>query len=481
MSGPEGESTRLVDAIRGGSARGGGAASVAGDEYDWRQAGNGSIFFDNRTFSSLEEMKGSLLESCCPGDGVLSGALGLVTTACTPTMLSLPLAFVVGGWTFAVGCVVFCIAVTFLSVRILALASLSADSDDYETVAGFFLGAKGRWVIRFILFFYSFGCAVVYLNFIKDSVTPILVGRASFLPRWMRSDTGGSLCLIASMLIITPLTFNSRLASLRTKGLVSNLFTVFIIFTIAYRFFVPETVAGGAKAHPAKDASADANQDFSKGRFAVALPYMFSAPIFVFSYEVQSNVMAVIKDLHDRTGRKILISTSLALGVVSVFYVALGIIGSLTFPTLSDGNILSNYNAETDALMMMCQLMCCFSAAISFVFCIFPCRLAAFMFMSGGGGTKIPKKTRMKLGVVLSSLCCVLAIFLPDVAKVVSILGALFSATLSMTFPALFAMKMRSSGTYLTSWVDALLSFVLLLLGLLFSAIGTYMAFAFSS
>lgn len=481
MSDQDGETSHLVDNIRGGSARGGGAASVAGDEYDWRQPNNGSIFFDNRTFSSLEEMKGSLLETCCPGDGVLSGALGLVTTACTPTMLSLPLAFVVGGWSFAILCVVFCITVTFLSVRILALASLSADSDDYETVAGFFLGAKGRWVIRFILFFYSFGCAVVYLNFIKDSVTPILVGRATFLPEWMRSDTGGSLCLIASMLIITPLTFNSRLASLRTKGLISNLFTIFIIFTIAYRFFVPEaTSAAALKARAAKDAASDPNQAFNTGRLAAALPYMFSAPIFVFSYEVQSNVMAVIKDLHDRTGHKILVSTSLALGVVSIFYVALGMLGSLTFPKLSNGNILSSYNVETDALMMVCQLMCCFSAAISFVFCIFPCRLAAFMFLSGGGGTKIPRKTRTKLGVVLSALCCVLAIFLPDVAKVVSILGALFSATLSMTFPALFAMKMRASGTYLTSWVDALLSGGLLFMGLLFSAIGTYMAFVFT-
>ncbi|KAK7202322.1 amino acid permease aap11ld-like protein [Novymonas esmeraldas] len=478
MSDNVGERAPLVEDAKGTSYHSG-AQSNAGDEYhDWRQPNNGSIFFDNRTFSSLDEMKGSLLESCCPGDGVLSGALGLVTTACTPTMLSLPLAFVVGGWAFSIGCTFFCIIVTFLSVRILALASLSADSDDYETVAGFFLGSQGRWVVRFILFSYSFGGAVVYLNFIKDSVTPVLVGRATFLPLWMRSDTGGSICLIASMLIITPLTFNSRLASLRTKGLVSNLFTVFIIFTIAYRFFVPEK--GGAGAAKAAEAAPEASQAFSKGRLAVLLPYMFSAPIFVFSYELQSNVMAVIKDLHDRTGHKILVSTSLALGVMSLFYISLGIMGSLTFPHLTNGNILSSYNVETDVLMMVCQLMCCFSAAISFVFCIFPCRLAAFMFLSGGGATKIPKKTRTRLGIVLSVVSCILAIFLPDVAKVVSILGALFSATLSMTFPALFAMKMRGSGTYLTGWVDALLSWGLLIMGLLFSITGTYMAFAFS-
>ncbi|GET93794.1 amino acid permease aap11ld-like protein [Leishmania tarentolae] len=466
----------LFDKAKGASYHGV-SQSNTGEECDWRQSHNNSIFFDNRTFSSLEEVKGSVLESCCPGDGVLAGALGLVTSACTPTMLSLPLAFVVGGWTFSMGCILFCILVMFLSVRILAFASLSADSDDYETVAGFFLGAKGRWVVRFTLFFYNLGCAVVYLNFIKDSVTQILVSRASFLPMWMRSGTGGIICLIASTLMITPLTFNSRLASLRTKGFVSNLFTIFIIFTVAYRFFIPQR---GGNATKTADPSAVATPDVSEGGLAIFLPYMFSAPIFVFSYEVQSNVMAVIKDLHDRTGRKILVSTLLALCVMSIFYVCLGIMGSLTFPHLSSGNILSSYNAETDLLMMVSQLMCCFSAAVAFVFCIFPCRLAAFMFLSGGNGTKIPKRTRTQLGVALSTVCCVLAIFLPDVARVVSILGALFSAALSMTFPALFSMKMRESGTYLTGWIDAFLSWAFLLMGFLFSIMGTYMAFAFS-
>ncbi|KAG5464539.1 hypothetical protein LSCM1_00729 [Leishmania martiniquensis] len=476
MPGEADEKTPLIESTKGAPYHGG-AASSAAEECDWCKPNHDSTFFDNRTFSSLEEMKGSLLESCFPGDSVLSGALWLVTSACTPTMLSLPLAFAIGGWAFALGCTFFCIAITFLSVRILALASISAASEDYELVAGFFLSTKGRWVVRFTLFFYNLGCALVYLKFIKDSVTPILVGRASFLPLWVRSDTGGALCLTASMLIITPLTFNSRLASLRTKGLVSNIFTMFIIFSITYRFFSPERVAGVSKT---AEACTGAKQGLSTGRPTLLIPYMFSAPIFVFSYEVQSNVMAVIKDLHDRTGRKILVCTSLALGIMSVFYMSLGIMGSLTFPQLTSGNILSSYNVGTDVLMIVCQLMCCFSAAVSFVFCIFPCRLAAFMLLSGGSSTKIPKKTRARLGVTLSAICCVLAVFLPDAAKAVSILGALFSATLSMTLPALFAMGMRGSGTYLTSWADALLSWVLLLMGLLFSAVGTYMALALS-
>ncbi|SYZ70551.1 amino_acid_permease_aap11ld-like_protein [Leishmania braziliensis MHOM/BR/75/M2904] len=208
---------------------------------------------------------------------------------------------------------------------------------------------------------------------------------------------------------------------------------------------------------------------------------MFSSPIFVFSYEEQSNVMAVIKDLHNRTGCKVLVSTSLALCVMSVFCIVLGILGSLTFPHLSSGNSFSSYSVETGVLRMACLLTCCFNAAMSYVFCISPCCRAAFMFLSRGNGTNISKKMCARLGAVLSSVCCILAIFLLDVAQVVSLLGAIVSSTLCMMFPALFAMQMRRFGTCLTPWVDALLPWVLLLKGLLFSATGTYMAFAFSS
>ncbi|CAD2213317.1 amino acid permease aap11ld-like protein [Angomonas deanei] len=445
------------------------------DDFDWKQNNNNSIFFDNRTFSSLDEMKGSLLEMCCSGDGILSGALSLITTAATPTMLAIPLAFAVGGWTFAISCTLFCILITFLSVRILALASISADSDDYETVAGFFLGSAGKWTARCVLLFYNFGCSIVYLSFIKDSITPILIGRATFLPESLRNSTGGSLFLLLSTAVIAPLTFNSRLASLRTKGFISNVFTIFIIFAIAYRYFNPAETALSSENTP----DPVATSLFTNPKILVLLPYLFVAPIFVFSYEVQSNVMAVIKDLQDRTGKKILMSITLALVTVTMFYVLLGVFGSLTFPNLREGNILSRYDVQKDNLMMTCQVLCCFSASISFVFCLFPCRQAVFMYLSDGKTPKIPKKMRVRIGTCLTLVAAVLAIFLPDVAQVVSVLGALFSATLSMTFPALFAMKMRAGHSYLTGYVDAVISYVLLFIGISFSVVGVIMSFVF--
>uniref|UniRef100_A0A0A9Y3V8 Putative sodium-coupled neutral amino acid transporter 6 n=1 Tax=Lygus hesperus TaxID=30085 RepID=A0A0A9Y3V8_LYGHE len=130
--------------------------------------------------------------------------------------------------------------------------------------------------------------------------------------------------------------------------------------------------------------------------------------------------------------------------------------------------------------MALCQLLCCFSAAISYVFCIFPCRQSAFMFFSDNIQTKVPKDMRVKLGIVLSVISVLFAIMLPDVAKVVSILGALFSATISMTFPALFALRMHWSCTYLTCKIDYYMCCVLLLFGVLFSIGGTILSIVFA-
>lgn len=446
---------------------------------DWRADQNASIFFDNRTFSSLEEMKGSLMEVCCPGDGVLSGALSLITTAATPIMLSLPLAFTVGGTSFSLVCILMAILMTFISVRIIALASVSADSYEYETVAAFFLGAKGMWIIRLIMFVYNFGCSVVFLSFIKESVTPILATKATFLPDVLRGELGGTLFLVLVMLIVAPLTFYSRLASLRTKGFVSNVFIVFIIMAVVYRFAFPTP----AMKHSGEEAaSPDPLPGGGGGGGFSLIPYFFVAPMFIFSYEVQSNVLAVVKDLQDRSGRKILVSVVLAIIVMTSFYVTIGYFGSKSFPDLREGNLLIRYGGGDDYLMMTCQLLCCYSASISFVFCTFPARSAAFMLISDGSTNgKIPKKMRWKLGVALSSLATVLAIFMPDVAKVVSVMGALLSSTLSMTFPSLFALKMHHSGTYLTSTADLIISWVLLAAGVASSAIGTYMAVMFAS
>jgi amino acid permease len=424
---------------------------------------------------SFDEMRDSLMEGCCPADSVLAGALGLLTAAVTPSMLSVPLAFAVGGLPFAFTAILLCIGLTLASVRILALASSSAASDDYETVAGYFFGPWCCWLTRTILFFYNFGCSVVYLRFIYDSCASVLPTLDPYVPPWLSSKSGPAVMLAIFVLCATPLSFNARLASLRTKGFISNVLVASIVVAVVYRYFNP--IDGGVNTHNEGLPSVSAIPSWMKQ----VLPYCFAGPIFLFSYEVQSNVMSVFKDLHDPSPSRIRLCVCLALAGATLFYVPLGLFGSWSDKGLTNGNILSIYDISKDRLMLVAQLCCCFSAAVSFVFVLFPCRFSFFMLITDGSKNRIPHLLRVRIGVLLSTVSCFLALFVPDVAMAVSVLGASCSSYLSMTLPALLSMKMCSSGTYCTGVFDRILSWVLLVGGLSFAILGTLLTVFYGS
>lgn len=449
------------------------------DIVDRRSVATSFLLEGAQTEFSLEELRGSILEGCCPGDGIAAGALSLLTSAVTPTMLSIPLAFSMGGIPFAVGSIVCCIAMTLVSVRFLALASASALSDDYETVALYFFGIHGQLMTRCIMFFYNFGCSVVYLRFIYDSLSSNLqVMGAAYLPTWVLQTTGPVMLLCAFVMLVTPLTFNSRLGALRSKGFVSNLLIMFIIGCVVYRYFSPLSVEELERRSQERvsDETNFADVNDLQSMWHWILPFLFAGPIYVFSYEVQSNVMSVFRDLSDPTPNRILACLCLALAGATLMYFPLGIFGSWSYPSSASGNLLLNYNVRDDHLMLFCQLALCFSAAISFVFVLFPCRFAFFMLVSDGSTTKVPRVLRVRIGIFLSALATFFALFVPDVAVVVSVLGSLCSATLSMTIPALMAFRMRASGTYCTSIADTAASWLMLIGGILFTIIGTLIA-----
>jgi amino acid permease len=327
------------------------------------------------------------------------------------------------------------------------------------------------WMTRGILFFYNFGAAVVYLRFILDGLEPLLAIVEDYTPPWLHHHHGAVVALCIIVAFATPLSFKSRIASLRGKGLVANIFVLFIVASIAYRYFYP------VQAVPSKlyDKSEKLSAPLLPAFVQPSLKYFVAGPIYVFAYEMQSNVLTIFRDLESPSPSRIMRVVVLAMLGTTLFYLPLGFFGAWTFGASTNGNILSNYDASADGLMFASQVCCIFSAVMSFVFVLFPCRFSIFMVLSEESAAKvrIPHSLRLRIGMTLSLLSCCCAIFVPDVAIAVSFLGASCSATLSMTLPALFALKMRQSGTYCTSFLDGVASWVMLFCGLFFSISGT--------
>lgn len=422
--------------------------------------------------ASFDEMRHTLLERWCPAGGFWSGVVGILTSAVTPSVLSLPLAVGAAGIPFAGTAMAVCIAMTLVSVRYIAMAAVCANESDYSFVVAYFLGTTARSLVLNILLFYNFGCAVVNLRFILENFYSLFVHNGVLgAQAWPLAFIG--LCGVCVCLL--PLMFRSRISSLKTAGFFSNFAVLCIAGVVVYEYFMRRSDAGGevSASYDTNNIGASSTSPSLQSSVVSLRTFLFVAPIYIFSFEVQSNVLAVIDDLHSPTPNQIWAIVATAMGIATFLYMTIGAFGALSFPNAPiDGNVLKSYPVQ-DLPLVFSQILCIFSSAVTFLFTMFPCRYAIHSAIWSKG--RIPASRRAQISLFLCVSGCLTALLVPDVAVAVSWLGALCSSTISMTIPALLAFQMRSTSAMCQGWFEAPLAGLLLVAGVLTAVLGTTM------
>jgi len=441
--------------------------TVSAESLDMhRNAPTGADLINESDPNGFEEMKSTLLERWCPAGGFWSAVVGLLTTAVTPAVLSLPLAVSMAGLLFAAVMMSVCVVMTLLSVRYIAMAAVCSKEADYSFVVAYFLGTRARSFVLNVLVFSNFGSGVVNLRFILENFHSMLT-HFSVKEAWPLSFIG--LCGICVCLL--PLMFRSRISSLKTAGFVSDFAVLCIAGVVIYEYFLSRVVqfdTGHAQAEFAEDDSPQKSTVHSS-HFVTLL---FVAPIYIFSYEVQSNVLSVIEDLDHPTQGKIALIVTAAMMIATTLYMLIGAFGAMTFPPGAPvgGNVLKSYPVQ-DVPLLFSQVLCLFASSVAFLFTMFPCRYAIHSALWSRG--RIPAARRAQISLFLCVAGCLTALLVPDVAVAVSWIGALCSSTLSMTIPALLAFKMRASSGVCQGWYEPILASALLIGGLGMAILGT--------
>lgn len=400
-----------------------------------------------------------VIDKLMPQGGVAECTASLLSSMITPAILSLPLAFAAGGTGFCILCISCCIIMTVFSTRFLCVASMESGHRSYEGIARHYLGHNVRQLTRGILFFYNLGSSVVYLRFIADSIVPMLQIEA--LPNFLR-EQGGVYVMLFVWVLVTPLTFDARISSMRNKSFLSNFCTLSIVCIVVYRYFNPL---------PYMEPSMSRRAGKSALQYWL-MPQFFVAPMIVFSFELQSNLVPVYSELSEPNIKSMLTALGITLSTATVFYTVIGYFGAATFGNTVSGNILNNYDPMQDGLIAYSLGACCVSAAVCFVFVLFPCRQAML------GVAEQTQAALMRFGGGISLLACLCAVFVPNVGAAISLLGSLCSSTLSMTLPSLFLLKVKQQGSPLITPADTVAAAILLPCGLIFGILGTLMSVA---
>ncbi|AMD20465.1 HDL279Cp [Eremothecium sinecaudum] len=259
-----------------------------------------------------------------------SGVLTLLHTACGAGILAMPFAFKPYGLVLGFFLITFC---GFCSITGLLLQSYVSTYVPSRH-ASFFSLSQITYPALSVVFDFAiaikcFGVGISYLVVVGDLLPQIMINFTS--NRWLLDRN--ILISVCMLLVVTPLSFMRRLDSLKYASMVAVSSVAYLCVLVVTRFLFP---------------SPEIEQN--RGTVSFWLPeetslgsMLSTFPIFVFAYTCHHNMFSIVNELRDNSIRGCVkvVTTSISLAVV--LYVTIGGLGYLTFGNNITGNIITLY------------------------------------------------------------------------------------------------------------------------------------------
>ncbi|KAL3235020.1 Vacuolar amino acid transporter 5 [Nakaseomyces bracarensis] len=260
---------------------------------------------------------------------ISSGVLTLLHTACGAGILAMPYAFKPFGFVFGVLMIIFC---GICSVSTLLIQAKVAKYAPDKGAASFFsltqvIDKNLSVIFDLAIAIKCLGVGISYLIVVGD-LLPQIAGSITDHGLLMNRDFHITLVII---FIVTPLCLMKKLNSLRHTSTLAILSVAYLCVLVMVHYFFPTPEMGELKGH-----------------VSIGFPHhepsiLTTLPIFVFAYTCHHNMFSVINEQKDGSFKSTkyipLISTFFA----CLLYIAIGGCGYLSFGDNIVGNIITLY------------------------------------------------------------------------------------------------------------------------------------------
>ncbi|SCU95328.1 LAME_0F11716g1_1 [Lachancea meyersii CBS 8951] len=263
------------------------------------------------------------------GSSIASGVLTLLHTACGAGILAMPYAFKPFGLLPGFLMIVFCGLCSLAGLVIQGRVSKYVESRN----ASFFALSQVTYPQLSVVFDLAiavkcFGVGVSYLVVVGD-----------LLPRIFEVFTAHSLfsnrnfhITMVMLFIVSPLCFLKKLSSLRYASMVAISSVAYLCVLVLVHFWWPSE-----EIH-------DLKGEVSIGLPSGPIAALFSCfPIFVFAYTCHHNAFSIINELQDNAVKAIYKMCSISVLLAMTLYMAIGGSGYATFGDHVVGNIITLY------------------------------------------------------------------------------------------------------------------------------------------
>ncbi|CAR22048.1 amino acid transporter [Lachancea thermotolerans CBS 6340] len=258
-----------------------------------------------------------------------SGVLTLLHTACGAGILAMPYAFRPFGVLLGFGMIAFCGACSLAGLMIQGRVSKYAA----ERNASFFALAQVTYPQLSVIFDLAiavkcFGVGVSYLVVVGDLMPRIF---ATFTSHGLLLSRNLHITLVM-LFVVSPLCFMKRLDSLRYASMVAISSVAYLCVLVLVHYVWPSDEIRELRGHVSLGKPV--------GSFAALLSCF---PIFVFAYTCHHNMFSIVNELRDNSLKGIYKVSIISVALAMSLYLLIGGSGYATFGDNVAGNIIMLY------------------------------------------------------------------------------------------------------------------------------------------
>ncbi|KAF4669176.1 hypothetical protein FOL47_002657 [Perkinsus chesapeaki] len=394
-----------------------------------------------------KDKKKSFSLKIVPG-GVTQSMFTLISTSMGGGVLCLPYVMKQAGVINGVILLTLSSGIALLTMYLLMECAQRTGRGSYGSLLGSCCGKWSAVVMDVIMFFYGMGTMTAYL-ILEGDFLPALMA-------WIGSRVSRTVCICVVALVAVPLILPEKLSVLRH---VTPISTAALIFTAICTLI---QAPGRAQALP---------EDMSVDLASFGWPLLKCLTITLFAYICHTNVVPVANEMVDPTPKKSF-QVCFRVAVVQLgFYVLIGVSGYLSFLGTTHQNYITNYPHD-DVLINLCRLAMALSLMCSIPINTNPTARAAVHFITSmkevmtsshhqpllPGRERLPsnlrtesrreKILRISISLALLVVTLTIAILVPGIADVVSLLGGSLGTLLLATCPCIiFARVMKQEAS----------------------------------
>ncbi|CCD16478.1 unnamed protein product [Trypanosoma congolense IL3000] len=400
-----------------------------------------------------------------PPGGIAASAFNIGSTTVGAGIFGLPAASQSSGLVMAMFYLLVITAMAVFSTYALGVAADRSKVNTYEGVARVLLGKWGAYITAAARVFMSLSGCVAYVISTGDILHAIL--KNSSASDFLKTTAGNRLLtFIMWLCCMLPLVIPRHIDSLRHASTVAFVLMIYMVAVVVVHSCMnglPENI---------KSVSVGRNESaevvlFNSGNTAIE-----GLGVFIFAYVFQVTAYEVYMDMKDRSVRKLVIATIIAMAMCLPMYALTALFGYLDFGSKATSSILLMYDPLNEPEVLIGYVGVLVMLFVSYALLGMSCRNALYSLIGWDANTVAFWKHCIAV-VSLSVVMLVCGLFIPKINTVLGFAGSISGAFLAFIFPALFLMY---SGGFTLQKVGPLCyiaTYVLLLSGIIAAVFGT--------